>query len=215
MRPGLEKKFLAIIMNEVNSKLVVLPVVLMVLLSASVALGQADRETWQPPEKIMDAVGVKPGMVIGEPGAGTGYLTFHLSKRVGPKGKVYANDISKSSLGVIKDRAQKEGIKNIEIVMGKIDDPKFPSKKLDMVIMVYVLHMLDRPVEFMKSIKKYMKPDAPLVIIEKNTHKDRAHAPHFMTKKQVLETIQKTNYKLISTKTFLPKDTIYIFKIKK
>ena len=98
--------------------------------------GQADRETWQPPEKIMDAIGVEPKMRIGEAGAGTGYFTFPLAGRVGPEGIVYANDISTSSLDVIRTRADAEGLVNIEIVVGAVEDPLFPETDLDMVVMV-------------------------------------------------------------------------------
>jgi ubiquinone/menaquinone biosynthesis C-methylase UbiE len=187
---------------------------LLVLFSTDSALCQIGREEWQPPEAIMDSVGVKPGMIIGEPGAGQGYLTFYLAQRVGEKGKVYANDISRSSLDVIEMRAKREGIKNIETVMGEIEDPLFPKHNLDMIIMVYVLHMLDRPLPFMENIKTYMRPDTPLVIIEKDTSRERAHPPSYMTKKQILDTMQETDYELERIETFLPRDTIYIFKLK-
>ncbi|MCP4660699.1 MAG: class I SAM-dependent methyltransferase [bacterium] len=178
------------------------------------APGQSDREQWQPPEKIMDAVGVRPGMTIGEPGAGSGYLTFPLAGRVGATGKVYANDISTSSLDEIRDRVKREGVENIEIVLGETEDPVFPERNLDMVIMVYVLHCLERPLKFMENVKKYLAPDAPLVIIERDTDHERAHPPSFMTKREVLDTIQETGYELERTETFLPRDTIYIFKLK-
>jgi predicted methyltransferase len=67
---------------------------------SGVSFGQAEREEWQSPGQIMDAVGVKPGMRIGEAGAGRGYFTFPLARRVGPGGVVFANDISTSSLDV-------------------------------------------------------------------------------------------------------------------
>ena len=187
---------------------------LLFLFLINISYGRSGREEWQPPDKIMDAICVKPGMVIGEPGAGRGYMTFYLADRVGKEGKVYANDISKSALDEIVNRAKREGVKNIEIVMGEIEDPVFPVDDLEMVIMVYVLHMLDKPLEFMENVKKYMKPDAPLVIIERNTHRDRGHAPSFMSNRQILETLEETNYVLERTETFLPKDTIYIFKLK-
>ena len=187
---------------------------LLVLFLVDASFGQTRREEWQPPGKIMDAIGVKPGMVIGEPGAGTGYMTFYLAERVGKKGKVYANDISKSALDEIVRRAEEEGVKNIEIVMGEIEDPVFPVNDLDMVLMVYVLHMLEKPLEFMENVKKYLKPEAPLVIIERNTLGDRGHPPSFMSNRQILETLERTNYVLVRTETFLPKDTIYIFKLK-
>ena len=133
---------------------------------------------------------------------------------VGEKGKIYANDISKSGLNAIEIRTRRDNVKNIETILGEVEDPLFPEKNLDMVIMVYVLHCLEKPLEFMENVKKYLKPDTPVVIIERNTHRERAHPPSFMTNREILETIQKTNYKLERTETFLPKDTIYIFKLK-
>ena len=83
--------------------------------------GQADRETWQPPEKIMDAIGVEAKMRIGEAGAGTGYFTFPLAGRVGPEGIVYANDISAPSLEVIRARAVAEDLgKDLDSVLDTI-----------------------------------------------------------------------------------------------
>ena len=100
-------------------KCLVFLILLLILINLSIdnALCQTEREQWQPPEQIMDSIGVKPGMIIGEPGAGSGYFTFHLSKRVGEKGKVYANDISRSSLNEIEIRAKREGINNIVTVL--------------------------------------------------------------------------------------------------
>jgi ubiquinone/menaquinone biosynthesis C-methylase UbiE len=187
---------------------------LLIFFSTGVSNARSPREEWQPPDKIMDAIGVKPGMVIGEPGAGIGYMTFYLSERVGDKGKVFANDISRSALDEILSRAKREEVENIEIVMGEIEDPVFPVDDLDMVIMVYVLHMLDKPLEFMENVKKYMRSDTPLVIIERNTHQDRAHAPSFMSNQQILDILEETDYVLERTETFLAKDTIYIFKLK-
>jgi ubiquinone/menaquinone biosynthesis C-methylase UbiE len=174
--------------------------------------GQIDRESWQPPEKILDAIGVRPGMRIGEAGAGQGYFTFPLARRVGPKGIVFANDISASSLDGIRERAAREGLGNIKIIMGEIEDPLFPEKNLDMVVMVYVLHMLERPIPFLKNLHSYLKPGGWLVIIERNTTAERTHSLSFMTHRQILETIGKTGYELDRTEGFLPRDTIYIYK---
>jgi ubiquinone/menaquinone biosynthesis C-methylase UbiE len=177
--------------------------------------GQVARETWQPPERILDAIGVKPGMRVGEAGAGQGYFTFPLARRVGPGGVVLANDISTSSLDVIRERADSEGLKNIKVVVGEVEDPRFPEKNLEMVVMVYVLHMLERPMPFLKNLHSYLKPGGLLVIIERNTAVERAHTPSFMTNRQILETVSETGYELDRTETFLPRDTIYIYKAKR
>ncbi len=184
------------------------------LVAPGVSFGQADREVWQPPEKIMDAAGVKPGMKIGEAGAGRGYFTFPLARRVGPDGVVFANDISTSSLDVIRARASAEGLNNIRIVEGAVEDPLFPENDLDMVVMVYVLHMLEKPVEFMQNVRTYLKSGATVVIVERNTTRERAHYPSFMTNRQILETMGETVYELARTETFLPRDTIYIYELR-
>jgi ubiquinone/menaquinone biosynthesis C-methylase UbiE len=175
----------------------------------------ADRETWQPPEQIMDAVGVREGMRIGEAGAGEGYLTFHLARRVGDRGVVYANEISEGDLDTIRNRARREDVDNIVTVLGETEDPLFPERDLDMVIMVYVLHHLDRPIEFLQNLEGYLKPDAPVVIIEKNHNTERSHPPQFMTGRQVLEAIEESGYELEKTETFLPRDTIYIYRVRR
>lgn len=199
--------------TKIKTKLTLLLISVFFFYSGKIS-GQSERETWQPPEQIMDSIGVKPGMIIGEAGAGRGYFTFPLAKRVGEKGKVYANDISKSSLNEIQTISTRENLKNIITVLGEIEDPLFPQKDQDMIIMVYVLHMLEKPKEFMENLKKYMTSETQLVIIERNSNRDRAHYPSFMSKKQVLEMLEKTNYKLVRKMTFLPKDNIYIYKTK-
>lgn len=195
--------------------LVFIAAMFVLVVAQSVSFAQADREKWQPPDEIMDAIGVKPGMRIGEAGAGRGYFTFPLARRVGPEGIVFANDISTSSLDVIRDRATDEGLNNIKIVVGEVVDPLFPEDDLDMIVMVYVLHMLEKPVEFLQNVRTYLGSGAQLVIIEKNTTKERAHYPSFMTNRQILETMGETGFSLVGTETFLPKDTIYIYQARK
>ena len=171
-----------------------------------------DRESWQPPNQVMDAVGVREGMRIGEAGAGDGYFTFPLAERVGDRGVVYANEISSSDLETIRDRARREGVDNIVTVLGEIEDPLFPEKDLDMVIMVYVLHHLDLPVEFLKNLEQYLKPGAQVVIVEQDRDADRSYAGHFMSSRQILETIEESGHTIERIETFLPRDTIYIFR---
>jgi ubiquinone/menaquinone biosynthesis C-methylase UbiE len=179
-----------------------------------ICLAEEPRESWQPPDRIMDAVGVADGMRIGEGGAGTGYMTFPLAERVGERGVVFANDISRSALATIERRAANDGLTNIKTVMGEVDDPLFPEQDLDMVIMVYVLHYMEKPLDFVESLPKYLKPGAPLIIIERDTHHERAHYPSYMTRREILETMAETTFVLERTEDFLPRDTIYIFKVR-
>jgi len=185
---------------------------LLVIFSTLLADLGDDRDSWQQPEKVMDVIGVKPGMVIGEPGAGEGYFTFKLSRRVGETGKIYANDIVENKLKRIIKRCEEEDVKNIETVLGKVDNPLFPKNTMDMVIMVYVFHHLEKPVEFLQNIKPSMKPNATLVILERDSQKTGDTSGHFMEKEALLKTVKKADFDLVRIETFLSKDNIYIYR---
>jgi ubiquinone/menaquinone biosynthesis C-methylase UbiE len=170
----------------------------------------SNRDLWQQPEKIMDTIGVKPGMVIGEPGAGEGYFTFKLSQRVGKAGKIYANDIEKKKLEKIRETGEEKGIKNITTILGEQNDPLFPCDQLDMVVMVYVFHHLKNPVAYLKNIKPSLKDGANVIIIERDPKKYEDNYNHFMNNEDILEKIKKAEYTGIKIATFLPRDNIYI-----
>ena len=103
-------------------------------------IGEWSTNRRQPPDKVMAAVGVKPGMVIGEVGAGHGRYTVLLSAKVGETGKIYAEDIDRSSLDHLRKRCAKAGLSNVEIIAGEVADPLFPKASLDMVFMVLTYH---------------------------------------------------------------------------
>lgn len=175
----------------------------------------SNRDSWQQPEKIMDVVGIKPGMVIGEAGAGDGYFTFYLSKRVGESGKIYANDIKQDVLKEIEERCKKDSIRNVVTIVGEVADPLFPEGELDMVIMMRAFHDFEKPVEWMKNVIPGLKPGAPLVIIDPDPEKSGHGRSHFWTKEKILSTMEETDFDLVRIETFLEKDNIYIYKLKK
>ena len=127
------------------------------LLSSSIS-AQDSREQREQPEKLLDIAGVRPGMIVGEAGAGDGFLTFFLSSRVGPSGHVYANDIDPNSLDRLNERKRREGADNITTVLGKVDDPLFPAKNLDLVTMIWAFHDFTDRVAWLKNARKYLKP---------------------------------------------------------
>ena len=135
-------------------------------------------------EKAMDAIGVAPGMIVGEAGAGDGYFTFPLLARVGPKGAVYANDIDKNALARLRNRGEREGDSNVFTVVGEVDDPLFPRKDLDMVVLVHALHDFSHPVEWMVNVKKYMRPGATLAVIDVDPERGR-HDRHFLPRERI------------------------------
>ena len=108
-------------------------------------------------ERAMDAAGVAPGMVVGEAGAGDGYFTLPMARRVGSEGAVYANDISRRALNSLAANARREQLANVHTVEGTVDDPRFPRKDLELVVVVHAFHDFSRPVEWLVNAKKYLR----------------------------------------------------------
>ncbi len=168
----------------------------------------------QPPGKVMDAIGVKPGMLIGEVGAGNGRYAVKMAKRVGPLGKIYANDINPGKINYLNLRCKRDGITNIETIRGTVIDPKLPKEKLDIVYLINTFHHLDKPVELMKNIIPALKPRGRLVIIEHETEKSGYMDGHSTPKKTVIKQAREAGFKLERIETFLKLDNIYIFHVK-
>lgn len=104
------------------------------------ARAYAGEEGVLPSGRVMDAIGLKPGMKVGEAGAGWGYFTFVLAQRVGPRGVVYANDIDQAALAELDAYRQKRGDTNVRAVLGDLDDPLFPADDLDVIVIVDAFH---------------------------------------------------------------------------
>jgi len=194
-----------------KSKVLLLAIFICLVFSVSMIYPQG-RDSWQQPERVMDAIGVKPGMVIGELGAGKGYFTFKLARRVGNEGRIFANDIDEEALKFIEDQSRNEGIINIKTILGKVDDPMFPERTMDMVFMSFVFHMLEKPVEMMRNIKPSLKSRATVVILEVDPEK-RWMGPYPENKK-IVELVSKAGYELDRIETFLSRANIYIFRQK-
>jgi ubiquinone/menaquinone biosynthesis C-methylase UbiE len=184
-------------------------VVLAVVTPAS-ATEDDRRDARLQPERVMDAVGIRPGMVVGEAGAGRGYFTFKLARRVGATGKVYANDIDRDALDHVRQVCRDEGIGNIETVVGEVEDPLFPVSGLELVMMVYALHDFSRPVAFLQNLKKYLKPGGTVVILDQDPEASGNH--HFLTRERLVEVFAESGYELARDERFLEKDLLLVFR---
>lgn len=147
------------------------------------------------PVLVMDLVGIKPGMVIGEVGAGRGRVTVHLADRVGEDGRIYANDIDTSSLEYLRSRIKRLGLANVEVVDGLVDDARLPAGALDMILMVMVYHHLDKPIPMLRNLLPCLKPGGVLAMVEPSpAHTERGMRD--LTRRQVAEEAAEAGYKL-------------------
>src|SRR5512136_1320342 len=198
--------------EPMTKKHAVWPALLFLLIAASGAAQFRDpkRDSIDQPEKVMEVTGVKPGMAIGEIGAGRGYFTFWLSRGVGATGKVYANDIDSSALSSIERTATVEKVANVETVLGTVEDPRLPAGALDMVFMVNAFHDLARPVELLANLKPALKPGATVVIMDPDPA--RTENRHFLAREKVEEIVGRSVFELVRVETFLKDHNLYILK---
>lgn len=116
-----------------------------------------DRDQWQKPEQIMDALLIGEGSVVADLGAGGGWFTIHLARRVGPNGLVYAEDIQPQMIEVITRRVQRENLANVKPVLGTAKDPRLPHN-IDAVLIVDTYHEMEDPITLLKNVARSLKP---------------------------------------------------------
>jgi 2-polyprenyl-3-methyl-5-hydroxy-6-metoxy-1,4-benzoquinol methylase/L-ascorbate metabolism protein UlaG (beta-lactamase superfamily) len=130
----------------------------------------------QPPELVMEILGIRPGLVIGEVGAGRGRVTVHLAARVGETGKVYANDIDPAAVEYLKARCRRQGLANVETILSLPGDACFPPNSLDLALMTWVYHHVDDPVPLLKSLLSSLKPWGAVALVEPKPERTEPHA---------------------------------------
>jgi ubiquinone/menaquinone biosynthesis C-methylase UbiE len=153
-------------------------------------------------ERVMDELGIAPGKVVADIGAGGGWFTMRAAKRVQPNGLVYAVEISQNFINAINERAKREGFSNIRTVRGTAADPKLPEKSVDAVLILKAYHEIADPVSVLIKVRKAMKPGALLGIIDKNGRGD----DHGLNKDVVVKEATQAGFKLVKSFDFVKPD---------
>jgi SAM-dependent methyltransferase len=126
-----------------------------------------DRDQWQKPDQIMDALGIADGSVVADIGAAGGWFTVRLARRVGPNGRVYAEDIQRAMIEAIARRVQRESLTNVTSVLGTVTDPRLPPG-LDAALIVETYGEMADPVALLRAIAKSLKPQGRIGIVDFN-----------------------------------------------
>ena len=124
-----------------------------------------DRDAWQKPDEIMDALGIADGSAVADIGAGAGWFTIRLARRVGPNGIVYAEDVQRQMLDAIRRRVAREGLRNVETRLGSDSAPNLPAGALDAVLVVDVYPEVEGRVVFLRNLSAALKPGGRIGIV--------------------------------------------------
>jgi ubiquinone/menaquinone biosynthesis C-methylase UbiE len=130
------------------------------------ALEGPDRDAWQRPDQVMDALGIADGARVADLGAGGGWFTIRLARRVGPNGVVYAEDIQPQMLESIKRRVEREQLQNVRSVLGQATDPNLPAGQLHAVLIVDTFNAFEQPVVVLERVRESLRPGGRVGIIE-------------------------------------------------
>jgi SAM-dependent methyltransferase len=125
-----------------------------------------DRVAWQKPDQIMDALGIADGSVVADLGAGGGWFTIRLARRVGPQGVVYAEDIQPQMIEATARRVEREGLRNVRTILGTSDDPHLLPASLDAVLIVDAYHEMEEPIALLKNVARALKPQGRLGVVD-------------------------------------------------
>jgi len=118
------------------------------------------------PEEIVKAAGIKPGMRVADIGAGDGYYTVRLARRLGPGATVYAEDVQPPYLDRLRARLAREHIEGVTVIHGTPRDPRLPPASVDVAILAHVYHEIEHPYEFLYRLRPALAPGARLAIVE-------------------------------------------------
>lgn len=176
-------------------------------------LDRPDRDEREQPERVLDALSLAPGMTVADVGAGSGYFTVRLARRVGPRGLVYATDISPEMVRLVDARASREALPNVLLKLATATDAKLPARCCDLVLLVDVYHELTDPPAVMGGIRRALKETGRLVLVEyRGEDTELAIKPdHKMTLARIRAELEPLGFAFIESLEFLPDQRIVIF----
>lgn len=138
---------------------------------------EAQRDRVNEAQQVMDMARIMPGMTVADIGAGEGYYTTRLSQRVGPEGRVVAQDIDTEALRMLGLRIERERLDNVSILRGQPDDPRLPEASFDRVFLVHMYHEVSEPYAFLWRLRGAMRKDGKVIVVESDRPTNRHGIP--------------------------------------
>jgi len=178
-----------------------------------------EREAKLKPEEVLGALGLREGMAIADIGAGSGLFTRRFARAVGPKGKVYAVDISADILDYLRDRARKEGLANVEVIVSKEDDPMLPPRSVDLAFFCDTTHHIADRMALYANMSAALKDGARVAVIdyppEAGSRGWTSHKPEeLVPKSQVIDELDRAGFRFVREWDILPQNYFLLFERK-
>jgi ubiquinone/menaquinone biosynthesis C-methylase UbiE len=177
-------------------------------------LDRPERESEEAPDKALALIGIPPGSVVADVGAGSGYFTVRLARLVGESGKVFANDIQPEMLARLAERVRAERLANVVTVLGDEANPRLPAGSCDLVLLVDVYHEFSEPQQMLRGLREALKRDGRLVLLEyrKEDPKVPIRFEHKMSVSEAKTEVEAEGFRLERAIEELPRQHILVFR---
>jgi predicted methyltransferase len=170
-----------------------------------------ERDAWQKPHEVIQALKLQPDSVVADIGAGTGYFSMRFAHMT-PKGKVYAIDAEPDMVKHLAERAKKNGLANVVAVQAQPDHPRLPEQA-DLVILVDIYHHIDNRIAYFRKLRESLKPGGRLAIIDFTMETRRGPPPSGrIALATVKQELAEAGYSMSEEHRFLPDQFFVIFK---
>ncbi len=178
------------------------------------ALDDPKRDAYQKPHQVMEALGVKPGEIVADIGAGSGYFTLRLAHHVGPTGRVYAVDVSPDMIRHLNRRVRDARLLNVTTILAPPDDPLLPQP-VDRFLIVDVWHHIEDQAGYLALMKKQLKPGGQVVMIDFHKRDLPVGPPAAMkiAREDLLKQMQANGFRVAAEHTFLPYQYFLVFSV--
>lgn len=166
------------------------------------------------PDQILEALELRQGQKVADIGAGGGYFCLRFAETVGRKGKVYAVDTNPNFLKFIENSAKERGLGNVKTILVAGGDLALPEGSLDLVFMRNVCHHLTNRVEYFKKLRRFLKPEGRVAIVEYKRVKPfsfRGAFGHYVPQEIIVEEMEKAGYRVKQEFDFLSEQSFTIF----
>ena len=172
------------------------------------------RDEWQKPQQVVEALGLSPGNIVADIGAGTGYFERYLSKAVAPGGIVLAIDTEPAMVRQLGERALKEQTANVVPVLALPQEPFLPPGRADRVLVVDTYHHVDDRIRYFRRLADALAPGGRIAIVDFHKRPLPVGPPpeHKLPREFVLDEMKQAGYRLADEKTFLPYHYFLIFQ---
>ncbi|MDB4944691.1 MAG: ubiE 5 [Labilithrix sp.] len=177
-------------------------------------LDRADRAATEQPEHVLDVLAIREGSTVADVGAGSGYFTVRLARRVGPRGRVLATDLQPEMLALLREKAAAAKLANVVPVLATETDARLPRGEVDLVLMVDVYHELPHPAATLAQLRTSLARDGRLALVEYRAEDPRVaiKEEHKMTLPQIRRELEANGFAFVASDESLPEQRIVVFR---